>query len=154
MHHAPPCSDSSPGEREPGSSRRGAASGCSLAFDAHFSQGRRPLLRAHFCAPKPWRAAAANALISHGITASTRTGRKHRGQTAPSTRRRGTLCFIERLCPPWDGVVSPRVFADARKHEVSLLTGKRAEILGRGENHGDRRNCPRGVGQHTVSSSV
>src|SRR5208283_2783767 len=58
--------------------------------------------------------------ISHRENSgASRTGRKHWGQTAPSTRRRGTRCFLERSCPPWDGVVSPRVFADPRNHEVS-----------------------------------
>ena len=47
-------------------------------------------------------------------------GRKHRGQTAPSTRRRGIRRFLGRWCSPWDGVVSPRVFADSRRRACVL----------------------------------
>src|SRR5208283_5943813 len=57
--------------------------------------------------------------FSRGTSGGDRTGRKHWGQTAPSARRRGTRCFLERSCSPWDGVVSPRVFADLLNLEVS-----------------------------------
>ena len=48
-------------------------------------------------------------------SASARTGRKPRGQTDPSTRRWKTGRFRERACAPWDGFVSPQVFADGRR---------------------------------------
>src|SRR5208283_4287405 len=47
-----------------------------------------------------------------------RTGRKPRGQTEPSTRRRVMHCSFECCCAPWDSFVSPQVFADLRVGRV------------------------------------
>jgi hypothetical protein len=50
--------------------------------------------------------------ISHrGTDGVPQTGRKPRGQTELSARRRATHCFLERGCAPWDSFVSPQVFA-------------------------------------------
>ena len=45
---------------------------------------------------------------------ASRTGRKPRGQTELSARRRAIYCFFERGCAPWDSFVSPQVFAAFR----------------------------------------
>src|SRR5208283_19378 len=59
------------------------------------------------------------AAISHrGNGGAARTGRKPRGQTELSARRRATHCFFELGCAPWDSFVSPQVFADLRDDEV------------------------------------
>src|SRR5208283_3149279 len=109
------------------------------------------------------------------------TGREPRGQTELSARRRATRCLIEGGCAPWDSFVCPQVFAGFR--DGAKTTGTDGTVRaapgntlfdrrwvralgqfrlspgfrrfpGRGENHGDRRNCPRGAGQHTVYSNV
>jgi len=59
-------------------------------------------------------AAAAKGLTGYprtGQARRSRRGRKPRGQTAPSTRRCGNRGFRWGRWAPWDGVVSPRVFA-------------------------------------------
>jgi hypothetical protein len=59
----------------------------------------------------------------HFRGAGARRGRKLRGQTAPSTRRGGIRGFRWGRWAPWDGVVSPRVFAERGR-------GRRAAFVG------------------------